>query len=308
MKTYDNHPSSWHYTPIYRDARDPENSDIVALVSTLVGWDTAYRRLLPETIRNIIVVSENTCNQTWTYEVSGPKPTFLGDGDFHDDTYDSMKVEVDLSESSNERYLSQPGHCLYKVVGTPRSFFPFLWLNSFCRLLQSIYPSREFHETYLSNSPIVFTSVIALTFVLTIVLFLLYDWWVHQRNQLIVTNAAKSNAIVTSMFPGDLRDKIMELRDKERGNDRKGTGRSPVQILRGLENRNTDAVSVLDDSEPIASLYLETTVLFADIVGFTPWSSVRAPSMVFAMLEQVFHVFDRAARRARVFKVETVGK
>jgi hypothetical protein len=41
------------------------------------------------------------------------------------------------------------------------------------------------------------------------------------------------------------------------------------------------------DSEPIAELYENTTVMFADIAGFTSWSSEREPSQVFRLLEKV---------------------
>jgi class 3 adenylate cyclase len=47
--------------------------------------------------------------------------------------------------------------------------------------------------------------------------------------------------------------------------------------------------------------------MFADIVGFTAWSSVREPSQVFTLLETVYRSFDIIARNRRVFKVETVG-
>lgn len=47
--------------------------------------------------------------------------------------------------------------------------------------------------------------------------------------------------------------------------------------------------------------------MFADIAGFTAWSSVREPSQVFTLLETVYHAFDTIAKRRRVFKVETVG-
>ena len=48
-------------------------------------------------------------------------------------------------------------------------------------------------------------------------------------------------------------------------------------------------------------------MLFADIVGFTAWSSVREPAQVFILLESVYHAFDRIAKKRRVFKVETIG-
>jgi class 3 adenylate cyclase len=42
---------------------------------------------------------------------------------------------------------------------------------------------------------------------------------------------------------------------------------------------------------------------FADIVGFTAWSSVRDPCQVFTLLETVYQAFDEIAKRRRVFKV-----
>ena len=47
--------------------------------------------------------------------------------------------------------------------------------------------------------------------------------------------------------------------------------------------------------------------MFADIVGFTAWSSAREPSQVFTLLETIYHAFDEIAKRRQVFKVETVG-
>jgi class 3 adenylate cyclase len=47
--------------------------------------------------------------------------------------------------------------------------------------------------------------------------------------------------------------------------------------------------------------------MFADVEGFTAWSSIREPSQVFALLETLYAAFDRVAVRRRVFKVETVG-
>ena len=47
--------------------------------------------------------------------------------------------------------------------------------------------------------------------------------------------------------------------------------------------------------------------MFADVEGFTAWSSVREPSQVFTLLETLYAAFDRVAVKRRVFKVETVG-
>jgi class 3 adenylate cyclase len=47
--------------------------------------------------------------------------------------------------------------------------------------------------------------------------------------------------------------------------------------------------------------------MFADIAGFTSWSSAREPTQVFTLLETLYGAFDAIAKRRGVFKVETIG-
>jgi class 3 adenylate cyclase len=51
----------------------------------------------------------------------------------------------------------------------------------------------------------------------------------------------------------------------------------------------------------------DTTIMFADIAGFTAWSSTREPCQVFQLLETLYGAFDKIAKERRVFKVETIG-
>jgi class 3 adenylate cyclase len=60
-------------------------------------------------------------------------------------------------------------------------------------------------------------------------------------------------------------------------------------------------------SPPIADLFVATTIMFADIAGFTAWSSARAPVQVFTLLETLYDAFDKCAKDRGVFKVETIG-
>ncbi|KAL9179241.1 hypothetical protein ACHAXT_008531 [Thalassiosira profunda] len=61
------------------------------------------------------------------------------------------------------------------------------------------------------------------------------------------------------------------------------------------------------EMDPIAEVFERTTVMLADIEGFTAWCSEREPSQVFRLLETVYREFDIEARKLGVFKVETVG-
>ena len=59
--------------------------------------------------------------------------------------------------------------------------------------------------------------------------------------------------------------------------------------------------------ERIAETYPETTVLFADIAGFTPWANRTAPDVVVGLLEDLFTRFDGVAADCGIEKLKTVG-
>lgn len=119
--------------------------------------------------------------------------------------------------------------------------------------------------------------------------FAVYDYLVNERNKKVVENAARSNAIVTQLFPGNLREQIVARKEAEmqlkKGNKSSNFLKSFVE---GKQNYSLTDTS----TKPVAELFLESTIIFADIVGFTAWSSVREPSQVFLLLETVYHRFD----------------
>jgi adenylate cyclase len=59
--------------------------------------------------------------------------------------------------------------------------------------------------------------------------------------------------------------------------------------------------------EVIADRFEEATVLFADIVGFTPLSAALPPESVVELLDDVFSAFDRLADEHGLEKIKTIG-
>lgn len=57
----------------------------------------------------------------------------------------------------------------------------------------------------------------------------------------------------------------------------------------------------------IAEAYDDTTVLFADIVGFTPWASRTDPDRVVGLLDDLFTRFDKLAAEVGMEKIKTLG-
>jgi len=57
----------------------------------------------------------------------------------------------------------------------------------------------------------------------------------------------------------------------------------------------------------IAERYPDTTVLFADIAGFTPWAQATAPDRVVELLDDLFTRFDALAATHGLEKIKTIG-
>ena len=174
-----------------------------------------------------------------------------------------------------------------------------------------MYPSTAFRESYNSSRPEVFTVILACVFVATGAVFLVYVQYVQQRQNKIVATALRTDAIVSSLFPSNVRDRI--LQDAEEQVEREMKSNSRVAAKHHLQNflehepKEAGNGKKVFATKPIADLFPETTIMFGDLVGFTAWSSVREPSQVFTLLETVYQAFDELAKRRGVFKVETVG-
>src|SRR5262249_13650358 len=67
------------------------------------------------------------------------------------------------------------------------------------------------------------------------------------------------------------------------------------------------AARLKDNEGVIADRFDEATVLFADIVGFTPMSANMRPEDVVAVLDGVFSAFDRLADERGLEKIKTIG-
>jgi guanylate cyclase len=75
------------------------------------------------------------------------------------------------------------------------------------------------------------------------------------------------------------------------------TNAIPVSIARRLKR----------GEQRIAEVYPNTTVLFSDLVGFTPWARQTDPARVVGFLDGLFTRFDELAAESGVEKIKTIG-
>jgi hypothetical protein len=106
---------------------------------------------------------------------------------------------------------------------------------------------------YQTNDPIIFTICVVLIFAFTSAVFVVYDRLVEKRQKTVMTSAAHTSAIVSSLFPSTVRDRLFEA-DKDAFSNEKTF-------------QNESFVSFGDKvvSRPIADLYPSATVMFADM-------------------------------------------
>ena len=61
------------------------------------------------------------------------------------------------------------------------------------------------------------------------------------------------------------------------------------------------------ETQPIADQFGSASILFADVVDFTPWSERLPPAEMVGVLDHLFSVFDDLAERYGLEKIKTIG-
>ncbi|CAB9499837.1 Receptor-type guanylate cyclase gcy [Seminavis robusta] len=344
------------------DAVVTSEPPIVGILQGVVPWHAYLDRAVANPdIRGLHVVMEwiatepcaglttpqptdDQIHHTFTYRVDGKKASFMGYGDLHEAVYEDMVETMDFIVPTNHQQRQSPN------MTCPFGHYQL-----------RAYPSEELYQTNYNPSTVnswLYAFAVVAIFCIATMIFLSYDYLIQLRQNAVMDTAIRSNAIVTNLFPSNVRDRIMkeaeeqaqaeyeEYRRARKANRKRRLGRKkkshesnatasagPFGVVAknqlkdflnegdGVNNRTSKASSQGESadgfdeeqggpritSKPIADLFPAATVLFADIVGFTAWSSVREPTQVFQLLETLYHHFDELANRRRVFKVETIG-
>lgn len=259
MYQYPGDPLSQVFFPIFSSVEGNRTS--VAVMAAYIRWMDYFQDILPSKAKGINILLRDSCGGEYSYVINGAEVTPLGPGDLHDNSYSDMLrtasfASVPTIEDGSELGLPlNPTHCTVTI---------------------EVYPSNEFHSIYNTNVPAFMTAAVVVIFVCTAMLFILYDRLVERRQKLVLASAQQTNAIVSSLFPKQVRDRLMQqVKNKSDIKQMRGSfSQAPNRRLKGyLDGMEEDDMN----AAPIADLFPHCTVLFADISGFTAWSSTRDP-------------------------------
>jgi class 3 adenylate cyclase len=289
-------PHSFLIHPLYSNFG--KTTEVVGTLTALLRLQYLFAGTLPLQVSGLVTVLRDTCGSNYTYVLNGPEVVYKGEEDLHDPAFDYLAVSVLFTE---------------QLYGEDVSIS--------CGYTLDIYPSAEFQDVYYTNDPWIYSSIVLAIFVLMGFLILYYNSTVNRRQDSLMNEAVHTNNILTSLFPSNVHERLFrrtgeraddrELADqvRERFNNAGAEGVSDYLARGGLSEvpHADEVINGMYTTKPIADLFPNTTIMFADIVGFNAWSSQREPTHVFRLLETIFRAFDNIAQRMGVFKVETVG-
>jgi len=271
------------YFPIFHNFQ--ANRTTAGVMRIMIHWARYFQNVFPDSTRGIIIVLHNSCQEPYTYQINGGAVLLLGHGDLHDPAYDKYVRTASFRSVDHVEDGTAIGMDLHQDA---------------CPYGIDVYPSNDFLAEYQSTTPFVVTFSVACVFLFTVIMFFVYDRLVERRQTILMRKATKTHEIVASLFPKNVREQLLQEDD-----NRKNGYVAPNHRLRSFLADGQDCNA--SNQAPIADLYPNATVLFADISGFTAWSSSREPAQVFILLQRVYQAFDGIAKQRKVFKVETIG-
>ena len=278
--------------PVFADFS--ATASIVGFFTAIIPWKEFFINSLGYSTHDMLIVMKNTCGESFSVSLTSERGAeIIGEYDDHDPAYDDIGIQFPFAQKYNrDAYVDFKDEiCLYDMT---------------------IYPTKQFEDSSMSNRPLLVSWAIILVFVFTSFAFMVFDCLVTKRQKNLLNTAMKQNALVNSLFPKNIQQKLMAEADATIDADtknRNGRGMSRKNLTTFLndDQRSNSQKSDHLNSKPIADLFPDTTIMFADIAGFTSWSSAREPEAVFTLLETIYQAFDEIAKRRRVFKVEVVG-
>lgn len=289
----------------------PQEQRVMGILMVPFSWGDLLMDIFGDDVRGVHLVLESTCSHhspavseqqptsiTFTYQVDEDQATFLGYKDLHTPYYSFTEKTANLQRD------------LWYNLSTPDGIMTYAAHEGLdCHMELQVFMSATFRSLHKTSIPPIMTGIIVVTLVLVFVLMLNYGGRVEYRLHTSVEQLAKTQHLINSLFPKDVQRQMFlalehELANKTMNKKKKVGDADPLHKIHAAIRNAAVAES---QALPNAASYACATVMFADIAGFTKWSSGREPANVFLLLETIFDRIDKLAKRLGIFKVETIG-
>jgi hypothetical protein len=218
-------PQTWPTTSMFAPIFDDFDGagKLSGIIVSVVPWHNFFRNILPEGTREMLLIIRSTCGPSLTYQVQGPHVRYVGAGDLHDPDFEHLEV-VGSFDGDHEASASAGGDCFLEF---------------------SVYPTKEYYDSFRTKNPVYFTLTVVIIFFLTSMVFVVYDCFVEKRQDKVVQQL---NAIVSSLFPAQVVNRLM---GEDQPNEHNDSTRTFSSGSNGAANGGGDAISNLLSTKPI---------------------------------------------------------
>lgn len=227
--------------------REQPDAPLVAIISISIFWRDLITNVLPEGNDGTMVVFSSGCNQSFSYIVNGPVAEYLGPGDMHSGAYEDKSMSSPVSDlkfsTADSTYTGPPVD------------------NQFCPYTVTLYATNATAEEYLTSIPLILTFVSLSIFILTSLIFIVYDCTVERRQRKVMWTAKQSSAVISSLFPSTIKTNSF-IKDSDE-NQQPSTSK--------LFGTLAASGGTSGQHDPLAESFAQTSVLFAKIAGFAEW-------------------------------------
>lgn len=121
---------------------------------------------------------------------------------------------------------------------------------------------------YTSNMPLIYALLVVIVFLFMTVFFVRYDCVVSRRQKKMIATTKRTTAIVSSLFPANVRDRILKNAEEETDQGMTSNGRqnrfplasTSAQLKDYIDEHKSEEVQAYG-SKPIADLFPSATVM-----------------------------------------------
>lgn len=149
-------PHSFLLQPVYDYFGN--SGQIVAILMAVIPWTNYFSYMVNDDVGDMYLVL-NSCGRAFTYVIQGRVASFVGEGDLHNTEMNRYKITTSFSTDASDNY------------------------RPLCAYDMDLYPSPLLYEESKSNKALLYALAVSSCFVITTIVFLLYDAMVKRRQK-----------------------------------------------------------------------------------------------------------------------------
>ena len=214
-------PKSLMIQPIF-DTLNPATANVTGVVVAVIEWTDYFDEDLGSKTDGMVIDLEYACGrndktkqqQVYSFEkLTGGNFQDLGMDFVHDSKYEHLTERMvvankedddDEEEEDGDSESDDDSSDAEEESGSDDSPSIFEDEERRCSYYVSVHATENFVQNYETNDVIIYSLLVVSIFVLTGLVFLIYDCLVEKRQKIVLKSAMQSGALVSSLFPDDV--------------------------------------------------------------------------------------------------------